>query len=189
MMEMTEIEIKPIRTEEDYRHALAEIERLFEAEPGSAECDRLEVLSILVEDYEERHYPVPLPDPIEAIEYYLESRGLSERDLIPYIGSRSRVWEIMNRRRPLSLRMIRNLERALGIPADILIQDYDLVEGPDDGLAECEVSSSTDLAGYVEYAWAKELFAIGGVVSSNPRPSHTYDRARLAKGVPLECER
>jgi len=92
------IEIKPVRTEADYEAALAEIEQLFDAVPGTPEGDRLEILTTLVEAYEEKHYPLPLPDPIEAILYYLESRGLSRRDLEPYLGSRARVSEVLNRK-------------------------------------------------------------------------------------------
>jgi len=119
------MEIRPIKTEADYEAALAEIERLFEAEPDTPEGDRLEILTTLVEAYEEVHYPIPYPDPIEAIRYYMESRGLVRRDLEPYIGSRARVSEILNRRRPLSLTMIRQLNKGLGIPAEVLIKPYD----------------------------------------------------------------
>ena len=119
--------IKPIKTNEDYQAALEEIDRLFDAEPDTPEGDRLEILVTLVEAYENKHYPIPPPDPIEAIEYHVESRGLSRRDLEPYIGSRARVSEILNRKRRLTLRMIRNLETGLGIPAETLIQQYDLV--------------------------------------------------------------
>ena len=121
----TEMEIKPIRTEIDYEAALAEIAELFGARPGTAVGDRLEVLTTLVEAYEEKHYSIPLPDPVEAIYYYLESRGLSRGDLEPYLGSRARVSEILNRKRRLSLEMIRRLNRGLGIPAEILIQSYE----------------------------------------------------------------
>ena len=119
--------IKPIKTEEDYKAALEEISRLIEAEiePDTPDGDRLEVLSILVEYYEEENYPVPLPDPIAAINYYMESRGLSRADLEPFIGTRARVSEILSRKRPLTLRMIRNLQEGLGIPAEVLIQPYE----------------------------------------------------------------
>lgn len=117
-------EIKPIRTEADYEAALAEIEQLFEAVPHTPEGDRLEVLTTLVEAYEEKHHPIPLPDPVEAIFYYLESRGLSRRDLEPYLGSRARVSEVLNRKRALSLEMIRRLNTGLKIPAEVLIQPY-----------------------------------------------------------------
>ena len=119
------MEIRPIKTEADYETVLADIEQLFEAEPGTPEGDRLEVLTTLVEAYEDAHYSIPSPDPIEAIRYYMESRGLVRRDLEPYIGSRARVSEILNRKRPLSLTMIRRLNKELGIPADVLIKPYE----------------------------------------------------------------
>jgi len=120
------MDIHPIRTEADYEAALAEIDRLFNAAPHTPEGDRLEVLATLVEAYEEQHYSIPAPDPIEAIAYYMESRGLCRRDLEPYLGSRARVAEVLNRKRPLSLEMIRRLHTGLGIGADILIQSYPL---------------------------------------------------------------
>ena len=91
------MDIHPIRTEADYEAALAEIERLFKAAPNTPEGDRLEVLATLVEAYEAQHYSIPTPDPIEAIKYYMESRGLCRRDLEPYLGSRARVAEVLNR--------------------------------------------------------------------------------------------
>ena len=118
------MEIKPIKNEVDYQAVLADIERLFEAAPDTPEGDRLDVLTTLVEAYEEKHYNLPLPSPIEAILYHMESRGLSRRDLEPYIGSRARVSEVLNRKRPLSMEMIRNLHGGLGIPAEVLIQPY-----------------------------------------------------------------
>ncbi len=122
------MEIKPIRTEADYQAALREIDTLLDAEPDSPETDRLEVLSSLVWLYEEANHSIPAPDPIEALEYYLESRGLTRKALAPYIGHTNRVSEIMNRRRRLTLEMIRKLEAGTGIPATVLIQPYDLVE-------------------------------------------------------------
>ncbi len=116
--------IKPIKTETDYQAALKETERLFDATPGTREGDRLEVLTTLVEAYEEKHFRLPLPDPIEAILYYIETRGLTRRDLERYIGSRARVSEVLNRKRPLTMEMIRNLHKGFGIPAEILIQPY-----------------------------------------------------------------
>ena len=118
------MEIKPIKNEADYQATLEEIEQLFDAAPDTREGDRLEVLSTLVDAYEEKHYSIPLPDPIEAILYHMESRGLSRRDLEPYIGSRARVSEVLNRKRPLTMEMIRNLHSGLGIPAEVLIQPY-----------------------------------------------------------------
>jgi HTH-type transcriptional regulator / antitoxin HigA len=122
------IEVKPIRTKRDYEDALVEIEKLFDAKPGTLEGDRLEILTTLVEAYENQHYAIPLPDPVEAIKYYLESRGLSRRDLELYLGSRARVSEILNRKRPLSLEMIRQLHKGLGIPAEVLIQPYEMLQ-------------------------------------------------------------
>jgi HTH-type transcriptional regulator/antitoxin HigA len=116
--------IKPIRTEADYHEALKEIERIFDAAPGTREADRLEVLTTLVEAYEEKHLHIPLPDPIEAILYYVESRGLTRRNLERYIGSRARVSEVLNKKRSLTMEMIRNLHKGLGIPAEVLIQPY-----------------------------------------------------------------
>jgi HTH-type transcriptional regulator/antitoxin HigA len=118
------MDIRPIKTKKDYRAALKEIEKLFEAAPNTSEGDRLEVLTTLVEAYEDQHYAIPLPDPVEAILYHMESRGLSRRDLEAHIGNRARVSEILNRKRPLTLRMIQQLHRELGIPAEVLLQPY-----------------------------------------------------------------
>ena len=101
-----------------------EIKRNFDAAPGTREGDRLDVLTTLVEAYEEKHFRIPLPDPIEAILHYVETRGLARRDLERYIGSRARVSEVLNRKRPLTMDMIRNLHKGLGIPAEVLIQPY-----------------------------------------------------------------
>jgi HTH-type transcriptional regulator/antitoxin HigA len=120
------MEIKPIKTEADYEVALKEIEQLWGASYGSSEGDKLDVLVTLVEAYEDEHYLIPLPDPIEAILHYMENQGLSEHDLEPYLGSRPCVSEVLNRRRGLSLDMIRKLHKGLGIPADILVQPYAL---------------------------------------------------------------
>ena len=120
------MEIKPIRTEADYEAALQEIDRVWGTPYGSPEGDKLDILVTLVEAYEEKHYPIPPPDPIEAILHYMESQGLTRRDLEPYLGSRARVAEILNRRRALSLNMIRKLQCGLGIAADILVQPYAL---------------------------------------------------------------
>jgi HTH-type transcriptional regulator/antitoxin HigA len=118
------MDLRPIRTEADYQAALAEIERLFGTALNTPEGDRLDVLTTLVEAYEDLHYRIPAPDPVEAIKYYMESRGLSRGDLEPYLGSRARVSEVLSRKRPLSLSMIRRLHTGLGIPADVLIESY-----------------------------------------------------------------
>ncbi len=117
--------LKPIKSEADYTTALQEIERLWDAEPDTPESDTLEILVTLVEVYEKGRYDLPAPDPIAALEYFMESRGWTRKQLEPYIGSRGRVWEILNRRRPLTLGMIRKLEQATGIPGSILIQPYE----------------------------------------------------------------
>jgi len=118
--------LRPIRNEEDYETALAEIEALWEAEAGTVDADRLDILGLLVEAYEAEHYPIPDPDPIELILHVMDARGLTRRDLEPYLGSRARVSEILNRRRPLSLEMIRKLQAGLGLPADVLVQPYEV---------------------------------------------------------------
>ncbi len=120
------MDIKPIKTEQDYQAALAEIDRLFEAEPGTPEGDGLDVLVTLVEAYEKQYYALPLPDPIEAIEFHLDRLGLTRRDLEPLIGTRARVSEILNRRRPMTKRMIRNSHDGLGISYEVLMQRHPL---------------------------------------------------------------
>lgn len=116
------MDIRPIRNETDYQSALNEIDKLLEAQPGTPEGDRIDLLVTLVEVYEAKLFPIPEPDdPVQVLEYYMESRGLSRADLIAYLGSKERVSEILNRKRSLSLEMIRKLHNGLGIPADILI--------------------------------------------------------------------
>ena len=115
------MEIRPIRTEADHRRALKAIERLWNARPGTAQYDRLDVLATLVAAYEEKHHPIEAPDPIEAIRFRMEQLGLERKDLERYLGSRSRVSEVLSRKRRLSLRMIRSLHRELGIPAESLL--------------------------------------------------------------------
>ncbi len=119
------MEIVPIKTKQDYRRTLKEIDGLMTAKHGTPEGDRLDVLVTLVEAWEARNYPVDLPDPVDAIRYHMEQNGLAPKDLVEYFGSRSRVYEVLNRRRPLSLKMIRRLHRGLGIPAESLIKVTD----------------------------------------------------------------
>ena len=114
---------KVLETPEDYEQALAYVETLMDAEPGSPEEEELELFALLIEEYEEEHFPIPLPDPIEAIKFRMEQEGLTRKDLIPYIGSASKVSEVLNRKRPLSLNMIRKLHEGLGIPAEVLLQE------------------------------------------------------------------
>ena len=120
------MDVKPLKTENDYKAALQMIERLFDAAPNTPDENVLEILAILVEDYEKKYHNILLPDPIDALEYYLESRNLRQSALVPYIGSRARVSEILNRKRRLTLNMIRSLEKGTGIPANILVQPYKL---------------------------------------------------------------
>ena len=116
------MDIAPIKTKRDHRRALKEIEGLMTARRNTAEGDRLDVLVTLVEAWEAKHYPLDLPDPVEAIKYHMEQSGLAPRDLVPYIGSRNRVYEVLNRKRPLTLKMIWRLHKGLGIPAESLIK-------------------------------------------------------------------
>jgi HTH-type transcriptional regulator / antitoxin HigA len=120
------MDIRPIKNQTDHAAALREIERLMDAAPGTPAGDRLDVLTTLVAAFEDHHQPILPPDPVAMLEYWMDSRGLDRRDLEPYIGSRARVAEVLNRRRPLTLAMIRRLHVGLGIPADILIQPYDI---------------------------------------------------------------
>ncbi|WP_341788774.1 MULTISPECIES: type II toxin-antitoxin system HigA family antitoxin [unclassified Rickettsia] len=117
------MELHIIKTEEEYNEVLREIDKLLYAPVNSAETEKLEILSLLVEDYENKHYKIEIPDPIEAINFRLEQLGLSRKDLEKSIGSRSRVSEILNKKRTLTLPMIRKLHKELHIPADILIQE------------------------------------------------------------------
>jgi HTH-type transcriptional regulator / antitoxin HigA len=119
------MEIRPIRTKADYRAALKEVERLWEADPGTPDGDRVDVLTTLIEAYEAKHFPVPAPDPIEAIEFMMEQKGLNRRDLEPAIGSRGRVSEVLTRKRPLTLPMVRALGKLLNIPLEVLAQPYE----------------------------------------------------------------
>lgn len=123
------MKLKPIKNEEDYQNALQVIDQLWDVEAGTPESDVLEILVTLVEAYEKQHYELPPPEPITAIEYFMESRGWTRKELEPYIGSRGRVSEILGRKRPLTLTMIRRLEQGTGIPASILIQPYATEQG------------------------------------------------------------
>jgi HTH-type transcriptional regulator/antitoxin HigA len=118
--------LKPIRTRREHQAALKEIEALWDAPQGSVRADRLEVLVLLVEAYERKHFPIESPDPIDLLLHVMESRSLTRKDLERYIGSRARVAEVLNRVRPLSLEMIRRLSSGLNLPADVLIRGYGL---------------------------------------------------------------
>jgi len=120
------MKIKPIRTEEDYELALTEIESLMEATPNSDDFDKLEVLTMLVDNYEAIHYGIDIPDPIEAIKFRMEQEGLIQNDLVDFFGNKSRVSEILNKKRKLTLEMIRNLNTHLNIPFENLLGEYRL---------------------------------------------------------------
>lgn len=121
------MEVRAIKTESDYRSALAIIDRLFDAPENSPEADELDVLATLVEAYEQKHYPIEPPEPIEMLIHYMEAKGLTRADLETAIGSRARVSEVLNRRRPLTIQMIRRLQSQFGMSADLLIRPYPLV--------------------------------------------------------------
>lgn len=121
------MEPRIIKTETDYEAALAYLATLMDAEPGTAQEQELELFALLVEQYEHEHFPIDPPDPVEAILFRMEQVGLSRKDLTTYIGSPSKVSEVLNRKRPLSLSMIRALNKGLGIPADVLLRESSIV--------------------------------------------------------------
>ncbi len=116
--------IKPIKTKKDYNNALDRLENIFNSKKDSAEGDELEVLSILIDKYEEKNFPIELPDPIEAIKFRMEQLNYNQTDLAKVVGLKSRASEILNKKRKLSLEMIRQLHEKLNIPTDVLIQSY-----------------------------------------------------------------
>jgi HTH-type transcriptional regulator/antitoxin HigA len=116
------MDIKPIKSDRDYRQVLKEIDTLMDAKANTAEGDRLDVLVTLAQAWEEKHHAIEAPDPVRAIEFVMDQRGLTRRDLEPYIGSRARIAEVLNHKRSLTLAMIRRLHAGLGIPADVLIR-------------------------------------------------------------------
>lgn len=118
------MELRPIRSKREHQAALKEAEALWNAPEGSPEADRLEVLTLLIEAYEREHFPIEDPDPIDFLQHVMEARELARKDLEPFIGSRARVAEVLNRVRPLTLEMIRKLADGLELPADVLIRGY-----------------------------------------------------------------
>jgi HTH-type transcriptional regulator / antitoxin HigA len=120
------MDIKPIKTERDYRRTLSRIEALMDARPGSVAEDELDILSTIVEVYEEKRFAIPDAHPLEVIRFVMEQNDMQDKDLIPFIGSSGRVSEVMSGRRPLTINMIRKLQRGLKIPADALIREYDV---------------------------------------------------------------
>ncbi len=118
--------IKPIKNQQDYTDTLKQIESLMSAKPNTPEMDELEILTTLIEAYEEQHYKIDAPDPIEAIKFRMEQEGLKQKDLVPIVGSKSRVSEILNKKRKLTIEMIRSLHKQLHIPVESLFLDYKL---------------------------------------------------------------
>jgi HTH-type transcriptional regulator/antitoxin HigA len=116
--------IKPIKTKKDYERAMVRLEVIFDAKPGTSDGDELEVLGILIDNFEQQHYPIEYPDPIEAIKFRMEQLGYNQSDLAKLVGLKSRASEILNKKRKLSLGMIRSLHSALKIPTEVLIQNY-----------------------------------------------------------------
>lgn len=121
------MKVKPIRNEADYNKALERLEVIFDAKRGTEEGDELEILAIVIDNYEKNNFPIDMPDPISAINFRMEQMGLKQKDLVKMIGFKSRVSEIMNKKRKLTLEMIRRLNTDLNIPTEILIQDYEVV--------------------------------------------------------------
>ena len=119
--------IKPIRTESDYRLSLERLELIFDAEIGTPNSDEADILGLMIDDYEKKHYPIDAPDPIEAIKIRMEEMQLKQLDLVDAIGGKSRVSEILNRKRKLTVEMIRNLTQKLNLSPELLIGDYQLV--------------------------------------------------------------
>jgi HTH-type transcriptional regulator / antitoxin HigA len=116
--------IKPIKTKKDYQNAMARLETIFDAKPGTPQGDELEVLGILIDKYEQEHFPIDFPDPIEAIKFRMEQMGYTQSDLANVVGLKSRASEILNKKRKLTIEMIRQLNTVLKIPTDVLIQSY-----------------------------------------------------------------
>jgi HTH-type transcriptional regulator/antitoxin HigA len=116
--------IKPVKTKKDYQAALARLEVLFDAKPGSPEGDELEVLGILIDNYEQEHFPIGFPDPIEAIKFRMEQLNYNQNDLARVVGLKSRASEILNKKRKLTLQMVRQIHNALNIPTNVLIRNY-----------------------------------------------------------------
>ncbi len=124
MQKTFKMNIKPVKTEQDYQFALERLEEIFDAKPNSKEGDELEILSILIEKYESKHFPIEMPDPIEAIKFRMDQLGMKQKDLAEAVGFNSRVSEILNKKRKLTIEMVRSLSEKLRIPTEVLIQKY-----------------------------------------------------------------
>lgn len=118
------MKIKPIKTEKDYQQSLKRLDKIFDADPGTKDGDELEILALLIEDYEDKNYPIDPPDPIEAIKFRMEQMGLNQSDLAKIIGHKSRASEILNKKRKLTLSMIRKINKELNISTEVLVKEY-----------------------------------------------------------------
>ena len=122
------MKIRPIKTEEDYEKALARLDEIFDAPPNTEEGDEAEILALLIETYEDKYYPISDPDPIEAIKIRMEDMNLKQKDLVGVIGGKSRVSEVLNKKKRLTVEMIRKLEKTLNISASVLVNSYQLAK-------------------------------------------------------------
>lgn len=177
------MKIKVIKTEEEYQEALEHLESLLDAAPGSPEEEALDLISLLIERYEEEYYPIDLPDPIEAIKFRMEQQGLTPKDMGMYLGSQSKVSEVLNNKRPLSLSMIRSLNEGLGIPAEVLLQkpgeeikdrQYDISDYPFNELVKRDYFP--DITGNLQRAkdQFEELLTSLMAVFNNDLPEQVY---------------
>ena len=171
------MEPKVIKNEAEYEAALAHLSSLMDVAPGSPEEQELELFSVLIGNYEDEHYPIGLPDPVEAIKFRMEQQGLTRKDLIPYIGSQSKVSEVLNGKRPLSLSMIRSLHEGLGIPAEVLLQEpgrtledpqydwhaYPFAEMFNQGYFDASISNLQDARRYAERLLTKLFGSFQGI--------------------------
>jgi HTH-type transcriptional regulator/antitoxin HigA len=192
---------KIIKSDLEYRSALAYLHSLMAAAPGSPEEEQLELVSILIEKYENEHFPIDLPDPIEAIKFSMEQQGLARKDLVPYIGSQSKVSEVLNGKRPLSLSMIRALEKGLGIPSEVLLQEPGKKpQAPDYGLRPHSLTrpavlgTSHLISEAPSTGYASKAGKPGKAVKSNSQPrqpapvtnyAQTFERLCLAVGLDI----
>ena len=118
------MKLKIIKTKKDYKEALERLEKVFDAKIGTTKGDELEILSLLIDQYEKEHFPIDAPDPIEAVKYRMEQLGMKQKDLADTLGFKSRVSEVLNKKRKLTLEMIRRIHEQLNIPTSILIKEY-----------------------------------------------------------------
>lgn len=190
--------IKPIKTEHDYKLAMSRIDALMDAAPGTPECDELDVLAELVEAYENKHFPIELPDPVAAIRFRMEQQGLSQQDLVQFIGSRSKASEVLSGKRPLSLAMIRSLHKGLGIPAEVLLKEKGAEVPAPLANVECE---KWPLRQMVNRGWFAGIAGAQGMIRQRPEelvreflaplggqvPAYSYNRQHIRAGSTMDA--